>query len=105
MAESVDALVSNTSGATHPGSTPGLGTKGLKAILCEWLFAGDFCLQGRFLCAGAECRRGIPKQKIQNHMMKEVLAKVVLLTALGAVFSESCGQDAHEIAARNGAVS
>ena len=28
MAESVDALVSNTSGATHPGSTPGLGTEG-----------------------------------------------------------------------------
>ena len=27
MAESVDALVSNTSGATHPGSTPGLGTQ------------------------------------------------------------------------------
>ena len=27
MAESVDALVSNTSGATHPGSIPGLGTK------------------------------------------------------------------------------
>ena len=27
MAESVDALVSNTSGATHPGSTPGLGTR------------------------------------------------------------------------------
>ena len=26
MAESVDALVSNTSGATHPGSIPGLGT-------------------------------------------------------------------------------
>ena len=26
MAESVDALVSNTSGATRPGSTPGLGT-------------------------------------------------------------------------------
>ena len=105
MAESVDALVSNTSGATHPGSTPGLGTKGLKAILCEWLFAGDFCLQGGFLCAGAECRRGIPKQKIQNHMMKEALAKMVLLTALAAVLSEICGQDAHEIAARNGAVS
>ncbi len=28
MAESVDALVSNTSGATHPGSIPGLGTEG-----------------------------------------------------------------------------
>ena len=27
MAESVDALVSNTSVATHPGSTPGLGTR------------------------------------------------------------------------------
>ena len=27
MAESVDALVSNTSGETHPGSSPGLGTK------------------------------------------------------------------------------
>ena len=26
MAESVDALVSNTSGAIHPGSSPGLGT-------------------------------------------------------------------------------
>ena len=26
MAESVDALVSNTSGAIRPGSTPGLGT-------------------------------------------------------------------------------
>ena len=29
MAESVDALVSNTSGETHPGSTPGLGTSKL----------------------------------------------------------------------------
>ncbi len=27
MAESVDALVSNTSGATHPGSSPGPGTQ------------------------------------------------------------------------------
>ena len=27
MAELVDALVSNTSGAIHPGSSPGLGTK------------------------------------------------------------------------------
>ena len=33
MAESVDALVSNTSGATHPGSSPGLGT-GLKSGKC-----------------------------------------------------------------------
>ena len=28
MAESVDALVSNTSGATRAGSTPALGTSG-----------------------------------------------------------------------------
>ena len=31
MAESVDALVSNTSGATRPGSTPGLGTQAQKS--------------------------------------------------------------------------
>ena len=35
MAESVDALVSNTSGATHPGSTPGLGTRGKRSSLHE----------------------------------------------------------------------
>ncbi len=43
MAESVDALVSNTSGATHPGSIPGLGTKRnrdvpLFFVLCHMLF-------------------------------------------------------------------
>ena len=35
MAESVDALVSNTSGATHPGSSPGLGTRFKKHPLQE----------------------------------------------------------------------
>ena len=38
MAESVDALVSNTSGETHPGSSPGLGTEGrmiLSALLMK----------------------------------------------------------------------
>ena len=38
MAESVDALVSNTSGETHPGSSPGLGTEGrmiLSALLIK----------------------------------------------------------------------
>ncbi len=35
MAESVDALVSNTSGETHPGSSPGLGTR-LESKVC-WL--------------------------------------------------------------------
>ncbi len=30
MAESVDALVSNTSGATRAGSTPALGTANIK---------------------------------------------------------------------------
>lgn len=34
MAESVDALVSNTSGAIHPGSIPGLGTID-RLITCE----------------------------------------------------------------------
>ncbi len=44
MAESVDALVSNTSGATRAGSTPALGTRHKKsrnivpAFLCFVLF-------------------------------------------------------------------
>ena len=38
MAESVDALVSNTSGATHPGSTPGLGTTQEELQHAEALF-------------------------------------------------------------------
>ena len=36
MAESVDALVSNTSGATHPGSSPGLGTKKERSSLLSF---------------------------------------------------------------------
>ena len=36
MAESVDALVSNTSGATHPGSTPGLGTQDTSKSIRFW---------------------------------------------------------------------
>lgn len=35
MAESVDALVSNTSGAIRAGSTPALGTK--KELACLFL--------------------------------------------------------------------
>ena len=38
MAESVDALVSNTSGATHPGSSPGLGTRLEKARGCKTIY-------------------------------------------------------------------
>ena len=34
MAESVDALVSNTSGAIHPGSIPGLGTESGSREIC-----------------------------------------------------------------------
>ena len=46
MAESVDALVSNTSGATRAGSTPALGTAVKSNPLQEFL-AGDFCLLHR----------------------------------------------------------
>ena len=38
MAESVDALVSNTSGAIHPGSIPGLGTKKRRKQILSSLF-------------------------------------------------------------------
>ena len=37
MAESVDALVSNTSGATRAGSTPALGT----GVKDKWLIVND----------------------------------------------------------------
>ena len=39
MAESVDALVSNTSGATHPGSSPGLGTELERSSLLSFFYA------------------------------------------------------------------
>ena len=38
MAESVDALVSNTSGATRAGSTPALGTKIGRLNACLFLY-------------------------------------------------------------------
>ena len=42
MAESVDALVSNTSGVTHPGSTPGLGTLNYSESVANQAFATLF---------------------------------------------------------------
>ena len=39
MAESVDALVSNTSGATRAGSTPALGTQALQRTLVSQVLA------------------------------------------------------------------
>ena len=47
MAESVDALVSNTSGAIHPGSIPGLGTKSCKFSTCGSFFC--FCTSYRLV--------------------------------------------------------
>ena len=47
MAESVDALVSNTSGAIRAGSTPALGTESqvknvsLGFFLCQFFFYSD----------------------------------------------------------------
>ena len=42
MAESVDALVSNTSGATRPGSTPGLGTSFKRQSSVRQVLTEDF---------------------------------------------------------------
>ena len=48
MAESVDALVSNTSGATRAGSTPALGTeKGEKLASLLFLFIFIYLKQFR----------------------------------------------------------
>ena len=46
MAESVDALVSNTSGATHAGSIPALGTTWLRI---EGFAATIFCGKTKIL--------------------------------------------------------
>ena len=46
MAESVDALVSNTSGATRAGSTPALGTTIFLKVLVNQAFTGAFCFVG-----------------------------------------------------------
>ena len=51
MAESVDALVSNTSGATHPGSSPGLGTKGGASSDTRPAFFARYC----FLFISSSC--------------------------------------------------
>ena len=46
MAESVDALVSNTSGAIRAGSTPALGTTYYLQAPVNQAFAGVYCLLG-----------------------------------------------------------
>ena len=56
MAESVDALVSNTSGATRAGSTPALGT-GRKSSLAITI-AGDFCFMKAFYTAFIDSVKG-----------------------------------------------
>ena len=50
MAESVDALVSNTSGAIHPGSIPGLGTiNPLQIADSQGIFLFQYVLKVYFL--------------------------------------------------------
>ena len=50
MAESVDALVSNTSGETRAGSTPALGTQYTKSVATEsrWYEKKDECCKCLF---------------------------------------------------------
>ena len=45
MAESVDALVSNTSGATRAGSTPALGTSFKATVLQDKVLQHFFFIQ------------------------------------------------------------
>ena len=52
MAESVDALVSNTSGATRAGSTPALGT-GFEAKVLQVLSSQHFFLLNYFFSVTA----------------------------------------------------
>ncbi len=49
MAESVDALVSNTSGATHPGSSPGPGTQTADNLMVVCRFFISTAIKGQHL--------------------------------------------------------
>ena len=72
MAESVDALVSNTSGATHPGSTPGLGTK-KTCKLTGFLFFVRIRCHGwnpRFGCM----ERVLPRNLLTNAELNEPIS-------------------------------
>ncbi len=51
MAESVDALVSNTSGATRAGSTPALGTRLKQQKVLQLLVAAPFFFVGTLVFA------------------------------------------------------
>ena len=64
MAESVDALVSNTSGATRPGSTPGLGTSFKKQSSVGQVLTEDFLVLIPHTPIG--CQYGIFLPKCQD---------------------------------------
>ena len=49
MAESVDALVSNTSGATRAGSTPALGTRLKSETCCKEILQHVFFTNHQYL--------------------------------------------------------
>ena len=65
MAESVDALVSNTSGATHPGSIPGLGTKRKSRNAFPLLLF-------------TRCEIIISRQAISLHKMPEIIKNILI---------------------------
>ena len=55
MAESVDATVSNTVGATHPGSSPGPGTKRRSNPSLFWYAGASARAGARSECKKAPC--------------------------------------------------
>ena len=71
MAESVDALVSNTSGATHPGSIPGLGTKkksnDFYYRLTFFVFQENLPKTSRFHFAGMQKLRTFEPETLKRH--------------------------------------
>ena len=82
MAESVDALVSNTSGATRAGSTPALGTESefcIKTPILLFLLRVTYWFLGK-LGQALRCNFwfdifSVKLNFAKNHRTKELLAK------------------------------
>ena len=85
MAESVDALVSNTSGATHPGSIPGLGTETEKV---EELSPFSF-LPTRNPLAQRTARRTVHLQSLGGDRTLFPIIKIGLYYCQGMLFRGS----------------
>ena len=74
MAESVDALVSNTSGATRAGSTPALGTELERSLLLSFFYMFIFINSNLF------------RQRIEDIFLDDFQKKSYIATKQNQIF-------------------